>query len=74
MFCNNCEKEFERKKKYNNGILEEYKNVYGTRCPYCNSLIKPDEEPKICSENIKKIEKLKKEMHKKIKNNFNKKG
>lgn len=68
MFCLKCEKEFERKKFFYNNIIEEYNNVYGTRCPYCNSLIKPIEEHNVGSENIGKIEKLKQIMLNKIEN------
>ena len=43
MYCEKCEKEFTRKTAFNDNTIEEYKNIYGTRCPYCHFLIKPEE-------------------------------
>jgi len=74
MYCDKCDKEFTKRTVFNNKTIEEYKNIYGTRCPYCHFLIKPDGEHSVGLENIEKQEKLKQEMLKKMKNKFNKKG
>ena len=47
--CNKCGYEFERN------------NIYGTRCPKCNNLIKPDKKPKFIEENEEKLKKLRSE-------------
>ena len=40
MICDKCNYEYEI------GEKGSYNNVYGTRCPKCNHLIKPIQEPK----------------------------
>ena len=53
--CDKCNYEFERN------------NIYGTYCPKCNNLIKPDEEPKFIKENKLKLKKMQYEFLKKLK-------
>ena len=40
MICDKCDYEYEI------GAKGEYRNIYGTRCPKCGHLIKPDQEAK----------------------------
>jgi len=40
MICDKCQH------KYEIGQKGEYVNTYGTRCPKCNHLIKPEQEAK----------------------------
>jgi len=44
MICDNCDYEYEI------GEKGSYVNIYGTRCPKCKHLIKPDELPKFIRE------------------------
>jgi len=59
--CPNCEQEV---KSHNNELSdllpssELYDNVYGTICPHCKCLIKPDKEPPIVEENRIKLKLL----------------
>ena len=52
VICDKCEYE------YDIGGKGEYKNTYGTRCPNCKNLIKPDQEPKFVQEAKDKISKM----------------
>ena len=52
MICDKCNYEYEI------GEKGTYRNVYGTRCPRCNHLIKPLEEPKFIREAKNKKESL----------------
>jgi hypothetical protein len=55
MICDKCEHE------YDIGNKGEYRNTYGTRCPNCWHLIKPDQEPKfIENANAKRLELIEK--------------
>ena len=51
-------------------MVEEYKNIYGTTCPNCNSLIKSSKYIFLNEEKELKKEILKKEMIKKLKDKF----
>ena len=53
--CDKCDHEFERD------------NVYGTRCPKCDNLIKPHKEPDFIKENKLKLKKLQHKFLKKLK-------
>lgn len=51
MICDKCDYGYEI------GSKGEYRNIYGTRCPKCNHLIKPDQEPSFVSNvNAKRLE------------------
>lgn len=52
MICDKCRFEYEIGKK------GEYTNVYGTRCPSCNHLIKPEQEPKFIRDFKKRKENI----------------
>jgi DNA-directed RNA polymerase subunit RPC12/RpoP len=64
LFCDYCGKEFEKK---------DYNNIYGTRCPYCGSLIKPVSKPKFIHDIEQKKLKLKKEFLEKMRKRFEEK-
>ena len=55
IICDKCDNEFERN------------NIYGTRCPKCNNLIKPDKEPDFRIENKLKLKELQSEFLEKLK-------
>lgn len=61
MICDKCDKEFDRFVKINEKVIENYNNIYGTRCPYCRHLVKPEQQLKLVQENKIKRDKLRDE-------------
>lgn len=41
IICKKCNHIIDRDKIIEGQIIEEYKNIYGTRCPKCNTLNMP---------------------------------
>lgn len=41
IICKECDYIIDRDKIIEGQIVEEYKNIYGTRCPKCNTLNRP---------------------------------
>lgn len=56
MICDKCEY------KYEIGTKGEYVNMYGTRCPKCNHLIKPEQEAQFVKDAKEKKQALVNEM------------
>ena len=52
MTCDKCGQNWEI------GGEGEYKNVYGTRCPYCHNLVSPEIEPKFVRDMKEKKQKV----------------
>lgn len=66
MICDKCGKEFERNVKIKGKVIENYVNIYGTRCPYCKHLVEPETKIKIVQENESKLQKLREEFLEKL--------
>ena len=58
--CENCGESFER----------DGDNVYGTRCTYCDHVIKPFKKPQFVSEAEMKKKMLQAEMREKLRKNI----
>ena len=71
--CDKCEKIIDRDKYDGNKLIEEYKNKYGTCCPYCGNIIKPIKKLSLYEDRELKMEILKKEMIEKIKKKIRRK-
>lgn len=59
MKCPFCNEKIDRKTKIDNNIIEKYKNVYGTWCPFCHKFIKSEIKPVFIKEIEEKENKLK---------------
>lgn len=70
IYCCNCNKYFNKDRKENGKIVEEYINVYGTFCPFCNKLVESDKKKDINKENDLKIELLREEMRNRLRQKF----
>ena len=66
MICDKCGNEFERNIKIKHKVIDNYVNIYGTRCPHCNNLVKPEVKMKLVQENENKKQKLREEFLKKL--------
>ncbi len=68
VICVKCGYVIDRDKIIEGQIVEEYKNIYGTRCPKCNKFNKPVFEEKELTEQEIKIALLKEQVKDKLRN------
>jgi len=68
IICDKCDYTIDRDKYFNGELIEEYTNTYGTECPNCNHVIKPDKKPFTNLKEEQDIELFKEEMLKKLRN------
>jgi predicted small metal-binding protein len=76
IICDSCFFKFNRDQCFNNSVVEEYKNIYGTICPQCGKRIRGISE-NIFSEmvqraNQEKMKELTEEMLNKIRESISK--
>jgi uncharacterized OB-fold protein len=69
VICSKCGFIIDRDKIIAGQIVEEYKNIYGTRCPSCGKLNKPSEKPVFITDKEIKMELLKEKVRNKLRNN-----
>lgn len=67
--CDECEYVIDRDKHIEGKIVEEYNNIYGTRCPKCGNLIKSFK--KVEAVDKLKIEMLREKIRDKIRRKIN---
>jgi len=54
IICSNCGYLIDRDKIIEGQLVEEYKNIYGTRCPKCRTFNKPSlEETELTERQVK---------------------
>ena len=74
LICKYCGYVIDRDIIINDKIIDEYINVYGTFCPNCNKLNKPDLENDLLIGNKIKMESLKQQVLNVIRKNREKKN
>jgi len=68
IICEYCNSVIDRDKIVRGQIVEEYKNIYGTRCPECGKINKPDKDKMELTDLQIKMELLKKEVLDRLRN------
>lgn len=66
IFCNKCNRFFDLDKYVEGKRVEEYQNIYGTKCRFCGVVIPPVKPPAIRTDNELKIELLRGQMREKM--------
>jgi hypothetical protein len=67
IICKYCGYVINRDKIINGQIVEEYLNIYGTRCPKCSKINKPSEDGKELTDVQVKMKLLRKQVLDKLK-------
>jgi len=70
IICDKCEYTIDRDKYVDGKLVEEYKNIFGTVCPICKSIIKPFKKPFFDENKKNKMELLREEMREKLRKNI----
>ncbi len=73
IICEKCDYIINRDKIIEGQIVEEYKNIYGTRCPKCGVMNKPSVKPHIIVEQDVKRELLREEVREKLREKLRRK-
>ena len=68
IICSKCNFTFEKDIKFAGSVIEQYQNIYGTRCPKCNYLIKPIYKPAFVEKNELQLEQNRNEFLLKMRN------
>ena len=67
IICNKCGEVINKDKYFGEKLIEEFKNIYGTKCPKCGIIIKTDHKPFFNENRDLKMAMLKCEMKEKMK-------
>ena len=66
IICSNCSYTIDRDKIIEGQIVEDYKNIYGTRCPKCGTFNKPSIEATEMIEKRTQLELLREQVRDKL--------
>jgi len=72
--CDRCGYLIDRDKYLNGQLVEEYMNIYGTRCPKCGFFIKSLKKPFVDEEKELQMEILRNKMKEKLRKTYKEKN
>lgn len=70
IYCYHCDSIFNRDKKINGKVVDEYVNLYGTMCPNCGKVVKPMDKNPYERNAEETLEKMRIIMREKLKEKF----
>ena len=71
--CSKCGFLIDRDKYIGGKKVEEYQNIYGTRCPKCNEYLRPMKKPSFVSDGELRMELLREEIRERLRKKIRRK-